>query len=202
MVQRKYRVLAALAVAVLLVAIVAPRFPRPTASARSEDSLPPLPQARGLVNDFANVIEPACQISIGRIAEEVREKSKGEIVVVTLPSLHGRRIDEWGVRIGRSWGVGFRGAKDDPRTNTGVIVLVVPTEHQMRIELGYGAEAFIADSLVGRILDEQLLPSVRHGAVGLGALRTVNAIAQEFADRFEFDLESTTSECSLRDPAR
>lgn len=195
MVRRKYRVVAAVAVIVLLGVVIAPNFPRPAQPPSTDASFPLIPSPVGLVNDFANVIRPACRERIDRIATEVREKSKGEIAVVTLPSLQSRRIEEWSLRIARSWGVGYRGSKDDPRTNTGVIVLVAPTERRTRIELGYGTEAFISDSLTGRILDEQMLPPIRQGDIGLGALRAVNAVAHEFARRFEFELESTASEC-------
>jgi uncharacterized protein len=198
MLRPRYRVLAAVVVTALLVGVIASRFPRPARTASADDSFPPIPSPVGLVNDFANVIQPACRERIDRIATEVRKKSKGEIAVVTLRSLESRRIEEWGLHIGRTWGVGFAGAKDDPRTNTGVVVLVAPTERRSRIELGYGAEAFISDSLAGRILDEQMLPSLRQGDIGLGVLRSVNAVAQAFAHRFDFDLESAASECGAR----
>jgi uncharacterized protein len=159
-------------------------------------SLPSLPKPVGLVNDFANVLPAVCIARIERIAQEVKAKSKGEIAVVTLPSLAGRPVEEWGLRIGRAWGVRFAGAPDDPRTNTGVIVLVAPTERSSRVELGYGAEAFISDSLAGRILDEQMIPSFDRGDFGIGLLRGVNALALEFARRFDFVLEGAATECA------
>jgi uncharacterized protein len=198
MLRPRYQVLAAVVVIALLVGGLAPRLPRPIRTPSAGDSFPPIPSPVGFVNDFANVIQPACRERIDGIATEVREKSKGEIAVVTLRSLESRRIEEWGLRIGRSWRVGFAGAKDDPRTNTGVIVLVAPTERRSRIELGYGAEAFISDSLAGRIVDEQMLPSFRQGDIGRGVLRSVNAVAHEFARRFDFALESAAGECGAR----
>ncbi|MFN2566406.1 MAG: TPM domain-containing protein, partial [Gemmatimonadaceae bacterium] len=149
-----------------------------------------------------NVMPAACRERVERIAHEVKAKSKGEIVVVTLPSLERRPIEEWGLRIGRGWRVGFAGASDDPRRNTGVIVLVAPTERRSRIELGYGAEAFISDSLAGRVLDDQMIPSFVKRKFGTGILRAVNALALEFARRFEFDLESAATQCAGRTPRR
>jgi uncharacterized protein len=188
-------VLAAVVVIALLAGVIALRFRRPDPAPSTGESFPTIPDPVGFVNDFANAINPVCRERIDRIASEVREKSKGEIAVVTLRSLQGRRIQEWGVHIGRRWGVGLRGAKNDSRTNTGVIVLVAPTERQSRIELGYGAEAFISDSLAGRILDEQMMPAIRQRDIGLGVLRSVNAVAQEFANRFQFKLESAADDC-------
>jgi hypothetical protein len=52
------------------------------------------PKPVGYVNDFANVITPELEARIQRVADEVRQKSGGEIVVVTLTSLEGRTRDE------------------------------------------------------------------------------------------------------------
>src|SRR6476620_9762773 len=68
-----------------------------------------IPAPVGYVNDFANVIPPAQKATIGRIIDDVRAKSGGEIVVVTLPDLKGRPVEEIGLRIGREWKVGTKG---------------------------------------------------------------------------------------------
>ena len=53
-----------------------------------------LPAPVGYVNDFANVISADKAATIARIIDDVRAKSGGEIVVVTLPDLGGRPIEE------------------------------------------------------------------------------------------------------------
>ena len=53
-----------------------------------------IPEPTGLVNDFANVIEPAAERRIEHIAADVRTKSRGEITVVTLHDLNGRDVQE------------------------------------------------------------------------------------------------------------
>ena len=85
-----------------------------------------LPQPVGYVNDFANVLAPEDERRITRVIDEVRAKTGGEIVVVTLPSLEGRTRDEVALQIGREWGIGRRGEPGDPARNTGTVVLVVP----------------------------------------------------------------------------
>src|SRR5437764_11340687 len=60
------------------------------AAAMLYQSGPQIPPPRGLVNDFANVIQPASAARMERIAQDVRDKSKGEIAVVTLADLGGR----------------------------------------------------------------------------------------------------------------
>ncbi|MGH7679960.1 MAG: TPM domain-containing protein, partial [Gemmatimonadaceae bacterium] len=46
-----------------------------------------VPQPTGFVNDFANVIPADREARIASIVQDVRQKSGGEIVVVTLPDL-------------------------------------------------------------------------------------------------------------------
>ena len=57
-----------------------------------------LPAPVGYVNDFAHVIPPDKAAAISAIIDDVRAKSGGEIVVVTLPDLSGRPIEEVATR--------------------------------------------------------------------------------------------------------
>src|SRR5687768_14923236 len=116
-----------------------------------------LPRPTGFINDFANVIPDQAESEILRIIEEVRQKSGGEITVVTLPSLEGRTRDEVALQILREWGVGRSGQAGDRARNSGVVVLVVPKETSptgrgdLKIELGYGTNTFITAAEAGAI---------------------------------------------------
>src|SRR4051812_13254659 len=87
-----------------------------------------LPAPTGYVNDFAQIIPAPQAATISRVIDDVRAKSGGEIVVVTLPDLGGRPIEEVTLNIGRQWKVGGNGKPGDRARNTGVIILVVPKE--------------------------------------------------------------------------
>ena len=87
-----------------------------------------IPAPVGYVNDFAHVIPPNDAATIERIIADVKAKSGGEIVVVTLPDLNGRPIEDVSLAIGRDWKVGKKANPGDPARNTGVIILVVPKE--------------------------------------------------------------------------
>lgn len=148
-----------------------------------------IPEPTGYVNDFANVIDPQTEAAITRVADEVRLKAGGEIVVVTLPTLGGRSRDEVALQILRQWGVGRRSeGVGDSLANTGTLVMVVPSERQLKIELGYGTNTFITAGEAGRIRDQQMFPSFRQGDYGQGILLGVTAIAGEYAERFGFQL--------------
>ena len=129
-------------------------FSAPSVTAQGQ---PGLPQPIGYVNDFANVIAPEQEAAIGRIIEEVRTKSGGEIVVVTMATLQGRTLDELALRIGREWRIGQKGEPGDSARNTGVVVLVIPRETSddgrghVKIETGLGTTTFITAAEAGRI---------------------------------------------------
>src|SRR5690606_33474074 len=152
-----------------------------------------LPKPVGWINDLANIIEPERERQIQAVIDEVRAKSGGEIVVVTLPTLLGRTAPELALQLGREWGVGRAGEPGDTLRNTGVVVLVVPRETSddgrghARIETGLGTP-FITAAEAGRILDDFMIPRFREGDYGTGILLGVVAIAREYAERFGFEL--------------
>ena len=87
-----------------------------------------IPAPMGVVNDFADVINPDAEARIERIAEDVRAKSRGEIALVTLPDIGTRDVQEVATQIGREWKVGKLGDPGDPTRNAGAVILLVPKE--------------------------------------------------------------------------
>lgn len=165
---------------------------------------PRLPSPRGMVNDFAGVIPPERAAGIERLARYVRERSGGEIVVVTLDDLAGRDPAEVALRIGREWKVGAATQVGDARRNTGIVILVVPKETSrdgqghVRIETGQGTEGFLTDGQAGDI-QREAIPFLRArdygGAIALMTVR----VAQRYAANFAFSLDSV--EAAPREPA-
>jgi len=155
-----------------------------------------IPAPVGYVNDFANVIPAGTKATIERIIDDVRVKSGGEIVVVTLPDLGGRPVEEIGLRIGREWKVGTKGNPGDPARNRGVIILVVPKETSsdgqghVRTEVGYGAEGFVTDAQTGQFRDAAI-PYFRNRDYGTGIEVMTLGVAQRFASEFNFQIDTS-----------
>ena len=91
-----------------------------------------IPAPMGLVNDFADIIQPAAAERMERIAEDVRAKSRGEIAVVTLPDIGTRDVQEVARDIGRQWKVGGIGDPGDPTRNAGVVILAGAQRDEQR----------------------------------------------------------------------
>jgi uncharacterized protein len=134
--------------------LVSPLLVRPVLAQGGQTALP---QPVGYVNDFAGVLSPEASARIGALADQVHAATRGDMVVVTLPDLGGRPVEEVSLRLGREWKVGADAKIGDQARNAGVIILLVPKESSTdgrghcRIETGQGAEGFITDATSGAI---------------------------------------------------
>ena len=113
------------------------------------------------------MLSPATTADLTGKLADLEAKTGRQVVVVTLPGLQGYDIADYGYQLGRYWGIGQKGQ------NNGVLFIVVPTEHKVRIEVGYGLEPILTDALSSVILQEQVLPKFRAGDVegGVGGGR-------------------------------
>jgi uncharacterized protein len=155
-----------------------------------------LPEPRGYVNDFANVIPAEQAQRIQSIVDDVRTKSGGDIVVVTLPDIGDEAPSDVALQIGRTWKVGKLGKPGDPTRNSGVIILVQPKETassgrgQCYIGVGYGAEGFITDATSGQMCRDATA-AFRARDYGTGIEQLTAQVAQRFADEYHFTLDTS-----------
>jgi uncharacterized protein len=96
-------------------------------------------------------------------------------VVVTLSSLQGTDIEDFGLRLLRGWGIGRR-QQDD-----GAVFIIAPSERKVRIEVGFGLEPVLTDALSSVILQRSVLPQFRTGNVEGGIVAGADAIAQQLS---------------------
>src|SRR5439155_4642536 len=154
-----------------------------------------VPPPRGYVNDFAGVLDAASVAHMEAVIAEVRDKTRGELAVVTLPDIDDRPAADVALEIGRRWGVGAKGEAGDPAKNLGVVVLLVPRRNhrpgtgKIFIATGRGAEGFLPDARVGRIRDAMNPYFAREDYSG-GLEEGVALLAQAFADEFGVTLVS------------
>jgi len=150
------------------------------------------PQQGRAVYDYANVISSGDEQQLESMTAEVRQKTGASIVVVTLQSLEGGEIDDFTNRLFEKWGVGQAG-KDN-----GLMFLAAMQERVMRIEVGYGLEGAIPDSVAGRIRRDIITPYFQAGQTGQGILAGVAALSQEIAE--EYGVELTGAATQVRYP--
>src|SRR6201996_2031812 len=126
-----------------LIALVLTAFMLAAAPARADPTFPPL---SGRVVDDAHVLSSQTQADLTAKLAALEQKTGDQVVVVTLPSLQGYEIEDYGYQLGRAWGIGAKGK------NNGALFIVAPSEHKVRIEVGYGLEPVLTDALTSVIL--------------------------------------------------
>ena len=131
---------------------------------------PPVPPLTGRVMDLAEILDQAEKDRITAELANFEKQKQLQLVVVTLPDLAGYTIEDWGLALGRSWGIGQKG-KDN-----GVILLVAPKDHELRIEVGYGLEGDLPDATANEIIRKDITPHFRKGEMALGIEAGVQAI--------------------------
>ncbi|MBL8566988.1 MAG: TPM domain-containing protein [Hyphomicrobiaceae bacterium] len=118
---------------------------------------PPMPKLTGRIVDNANLIGATARAELDQKLAALEEKSTDQLVVVTLPTLHGYAIEDYGYRLGRYWQIGQQG-KDN-----GAILIVAPNERKVRIEVGRGLEPHLTDAMSRLIIENAILPRFRRG---------------------------------------
>ena len=157
---------------------------------------PQIPAPQGLVNDFAGVISAESAARMERIAQDVRDKTKGEMAIVTLGSVGDRAATDVAREIGRQWKVGNLAAIGDRSRNAGVVILLVPKESSAdgkgycRVETGQGTEGFITDATAGDICREAT-PAFAQKDYSTGLELVTLRVAQRFAQEFNVSLDTS-----------
>ena len=154
-------------------------FAAPVA-ARAQD----LPALTGRVVDQAEILPADEERALSAMLEAHEQKTTNQVVVATVAALEGRSIEDYGVELGRAWGIG------QAEKNNGVILLVAPNEREVRIEVGYGLEGELTDAIAKLIIEGSILPRFRSGDLAGGIRRGVEDIvavlegdAEAFAER-------------------
>lgn len=123
---------------------------------------PTFPELTGRIVDNADLLSPAEEAALTEELKALEDKSSDQLVVVTLPSLQGYPIEDYGYRLGRHWGIGTA------KLDNGALLIVAPNERKVRIEVGRGLEGTLTDALSRLIIESTILPRFREGDFASG----------------------------------
>lgn len=139
------------------------------------------PTLTGRVVDEANILSPQTKHLLEQKLKTFEQNTSNQIVVVTLKSLQGHSIEEYGYQLGRHWGIGQKG-KDN-----GVLLIVAPKERKVRIEVGYGLEGTLTDAQSFLIINDIIIPYFKKGDFDTGVIKGVDAIMDTIKGTFKPD---------------
>ena len=111
---------------------------------------------------------------------ESYQRTSGHQLLVWIGKTTGQvPIEDWGVRTFKAWQLGRKGMDD------GIALFIMADDRTARIEVGYGLEEKVPDSIASRIIAESIVPRIqagdRDGAVTAGVDKLIGAIGGEGA---------------------
>ena len=128
------------------------------------------------VVDLAGIIDEAVETKINLYLRELERKTTAQMAILTVKSLEGQSIEDFSLTIAHDkWKLGQKG-KDN-----GVLLVVAFNDKKYRIEVGYGLEGVLPDSLVGGIGRQYLVPYFRKGDYSSGIYGATLVIANKIA---------------------
>ena len=130
-------------------------------------SFPPL---TGRVVDQAGIMTAQSRSELEAKLKNLEDKSGIQVVVATVKSLEGSDIETYANQLFRNWRLG------EAKKNNGVLLLVAPNEHKVRIEVGYGLEGTLTDALSSVIISSAMVPRFKANDFSAGIERGVDGI--------------------------
>jgi uncharacterized protein len=128
------------------------------------------PTLTGRVVDNADILNLQTRAALTDKLAALEAKTTDQLVVVTLKSLQGTSIEDYGYQLGRRWQIG---QKDK---NNGVLLIVVPSERKVRIDVGYGLEGTLTDAVSRLIIENSIVPRFRANDYPGGITRGVDDV--------------------------
>jgi uncharacterized protein len=129
-----------------------------------------VPYLTGRVTDNAEILSESTRQSLTAMLKAHEDRTGNQIAVLTIPTIGGEGIEEYAVEVFNTWKLG----QEDK--DNGVLIVVVPHDRRMRIEVGYGLEATLTDAMAGRIIRSVMTPKFKNGDYDGGVTDGTKAI--------------------------
>ena len=143
-----------------------------------------IPYLSGRVVDEAEVLSATARNRIGSMLQAHEQATGNQIVVLTVNGIGTESIEDFAMRVFESWKLGTR------ERNNGVLIVVGPQEHRMRIEVGYGLEDTLTDVAADRIIRNLMTPRFREGNYDVGVEAGATAVIQILEGRQPADADA------------
>lgn len=107
------------------------------------------------VADPGNMLSASTHNAVNRRLQALRDSTSAEVAVAVVPSIGDYTIEDFSEKLFTQWGLGKKD-KDN-----GVLFLIAPDDHEVRIQTGYGAEGVLPDITCGHIINTAVIPNMR-----------------------------------------
>jgi len=140
-----------------------------------------VPRLQGYVNDYAGMISPSAKSKIEEGLRAFEQSDSTQIVILTISSLEGGNIEEFGIKVAETWKIGQQ-VKDN-----GILFIASKQDRKIRIEVGRGLEGKLTDLMAGRIIDRVIKPRFSKGDFDEGFIAGVSSMIDATRGEFKAD---------------
>ena len=135
------------------------------------------------------ILSVSAVAQIDSICYDLRHRGIAQVAVVAVDEIASDDVFEFAYELFSAWGVGNK-------SDNGIGVLLVESEHEIRFVTGYGIEGVLPDALCKRIQMQYMLPHFRNDdydsgmVAGISAIRSVlngNELDAGLTDDYEED---------------
>lgn len=105
-----------------------------------------------LVTDYTNTLSAGDKQKLEDKLVAFNDSSSTQIAIVLIKSVGDYDIAEYGVQLGRKWGIGQKGK------NNGLLILAAIDDHKVTIQTGYGVEGAVPDAITSQIIQRDIRP--------------------------------------------
>lgn len=131
-----------------------------------------IPALQGPVNDYAGLLSGPERSALEGKLRAYKQKTSQEFTLLTVPTLDGQPIEDFGIKVSDAWKLG------DKQRDDWLILIIVPKDRKVRIENGYGLEGDVPDAVAARVIREELAPAFRANQFAQGIDNAFNALMQ------------------------
>lgn len=147
----------------------------------------PEPNYDFYVYDEAGIIDKNAEDYIININKELYKKTGGQIVIAAVNSLEDMDINYYATALFEEWEIGSK------EYDNGMLILVVPNDKEIWIEVGYGLEGQFPDSKTKRIIENYIIPYFSEGSYSDGLLAGFNQILIGFEEEYNISLDKSNT---------
>ena len=137
------------------------------------------------VYDEANIINKDIKDYIIDTNKDLYKKTGAQIVVATVNSLDDMDINSYATALFEKWQIGSK------EYDNGMLILIVPDNKEMWIEVGYGLEGQFPDSKTKRIIDNYILPYFAEDEYSDGILSGFNQILLGLEEEYNISIDKS-----------
>ena len=129
----------------------------------------PSPTTYKYINDYAGSISKQGLDYFVEVGTQVELSTGAQAIVVVVPSTEGIPIEDYAIKLFRSWGIGH--AEED----NGLLILLATKDQRWRVEVGRGLEGLIPDALSNRIMTNIAKPEFIEGRYEEGLIKAYDS---------------------------